>query len=91
MKQAIHHIDLLFHLVGDIEYVLGFGNTRFIKNKYLGVIGDITATQPKDYESSITIMGDKGTLKIGGFAFNKISYFKNIYNTELNLKKINNN
>lgn len=31
MNQAIHHIDLLFHLIGDIEYVLGFGNTRFIK------------------------------------------------------------
>ena len=105
MNQAIHHVDLLLYLIGDIEYVSGFGDTRFVKieseniavatlkfkNKCLGVIEATTATQPEDYEGSITIMGDKGTLKIGGFASNKISYFKNIYKTKVNIEKFNTN
>jgi len=105
MNQAIHHVDLLLYLIGDIEYVSGFADTRFVKieseniavatlkfkNKCLGVIEATTATQPEDYEGSITIMGNKGTLKIGGFASNKISYFKNVYKTKFNIEKFNDN
>jgi len=101
MNQAIHHIDLLIYLVGDVESVVGYGHTRFIKieseniaaatlrfkNNCLGTIEATTATSPKDFEGSITIMGNKGTIKIGGFASNKIVYFANDKNTKLNKKK----
>jgi len=103
MNQAIHHIDLLIYLAGDIESVIGYGDTRFInieceniavavlksKNGCLGTIEATTATSPKDYEGSITIMGSKGTLKIGGFASNKITYFANEFETKINLSHYN--
>lgn len=105
MNQAIHHVDLLIHLAGDIESVVGFGDTRFIKmqseniavaslkfkNGCLGTIEATTATSPKDYEGALTIMGSKGIIKIGGFASNKIIYFDNLSNTNLNLSKFSNN
>lgn len=101
MNQAIHHIDLLIHLIGDVESVVGYGDTRFVKleseniavanlrfkNGCLGSIEATTATAPTDYEGSITIMGSEGTIKIGGFASNKIVYFSNSKKTKLNKKK----
>ena len=108
MNQAIHHIDLLIHLAGDVESVVGFGNTKFVnieseniavaslrfKNGCLGSIEATTATSPKDFEGSITIMGNKGIIKIGGFASNEIIHFSNNAKTRLNKKiynsKINN-
>jgi predicted dehydrogenase len=100
MNQAIHHIDLLIHLTGDVESVIGFGETRFIKieseniavaaikfkNNVLGTIEATTAASPEDYEGSITILGSKGTLKIGGFASNTIAYLSNEASTKINLK-----
>ena len=100
MNQAIHHIDLLIYLIGEIKHVCGFYTTRFVnieseniavasimfKNKCLGTIEATTATQPEDYEGSITILGENGTLKIGGFASNTIDYFKNKKKTQINLK-----
>ena len=32
-------------------------------------------------------MGSKGTIKIGGFASNKLEYFSNTYDTKIDLKK----
>ena len=101
MNQAIHHIDLLIHLIGDVESVVGYGDTKFVKlqseniavanlrfkNGCLGSIEATTATAPTDYEGSITIMGSEGTIKIGGFASNKIVYFSNSKKTKLNKKK----
>ena len=101
MNQAIHHIDLLIHLAGDVESVTGYGQTRFVnmqseniavaalkfKNKAVGIIEATTATAPKDYEGTIVIMGNKGTIKIGGFASNKLEYFSNTYGTKIDLKK----
>ena len=94
MNQAIHHIDLLIYLCGDVKEVMGFGDTRFVnmesenisvasikfKNKALGVLEATTATAPSDFEGSLTILGSKGTLKISGFASNKLTYFKDFEN-----------
>lgn len=101
MNQAIHHIDLLIHLAGDIDNVVGYGDTRYIKiqseniavaalrfkNKSLGVLEATTATAPKDYEGSLTIMGSKGTIRIGGFASNNLEYFSNTLGTKVDLDK----
>ena len=104
MNQAIHHIDLLVHLVGDIKSVMGYGNKKFVKMESeniavavlkfksgcLGVVEATTASSPEDFEGSITIMGSKGTMKIGGFASNKLEFFKNKSNTKIDLNKYSN-
>ncbi len=101
MNQAIHHIDLLIHLAGEVESVVGYGDTRFVniqseniavaalrfKNKAVGILEATTATSPKDYEGSVTIMGSKGTIKIGGFASNNLEFVSNTIGTKVNLKK----
>lgn len=101
MNQAIHHIDLLIYLAGNIKSVAGYGSTRFIKiqseniavaslqftNGCVGTIEATTASAPRDYEGSITIMGSKGMIKIGGFASNKLELFSNFNNKKINLNK----
>ncbi len=42
----------------------------------LGVIEATTATRPKDLEGSISILGERGTVEIGGFAVNKMRTWK---------------
>jgi len=85
-NQAIHHLDMLLYLVGDIESVYAksinaFANieaedtaiaTIKFKNGALGTFEATTATRPKDIEGSISILGNKGIVEVGGFAANKI-------------------
>jgi UDP-N-acetyl-2-amino-2-deoxyglucuronate dehydrogenase len=85
-NQASHHIDMLEWFMGDVESVsamcatrlakietedVGVATLRF-KNGALGVIEATTATRPKDLEGSITILGEKGTVQVGGFAMDKL-------------------
>jgi predicted dehydrogenase len=49
----------------------GVALLRF-RNGALGVIEATTATRPKDLEGSISIIGEKGTVEIGGFAVNQM-------------------
>ena len=42
------------------------------KNGALGIIEATTATRPNDLEGSISILGDGGTVEIGGFAVNEM-------------------
>ena len=42
------------------------------KNGALGIIEATTATRPKDLEGSISILGEKGTVEIAGFAVNEM-------------------
>jgi UDP-N-acetyl-2-amino-2-deoxyglucuronate dehydrogenase len=85
-NQASHHIDLLEWMMGDVESVMVMINTSLVdiecedtgiallrfSNGALGVIEATTATRPKDIEGSLSIMGEKGVVEIGGFAVNKI-------------------
>ena len=43
-----------------------------LKNGALSTLEATTASRPKDHEASITIVGEKGIVKIGGIALNKI-------------------
>jgi predicted dehydrogenase len=85
-NQASHHVDLLNWMMGDFESVLartsnalarietedtGAALIRF-RNGALGIIEATTATRPKDLEGSISILGEGGTVEIGGFAVNAI-------------------
>ena len=42
------------------------------RNGALGIIEATTATRPKDLEGSLSIMGQAGTVEIGGFAVNRM-------------------
>ena len=88
-NQAIHHIDLLQWLVGEVESVFAKSNTAVadieaedtavallkFKNGALGIIEATTATQPNDLEGSVSILGERGTAEIGGFAVNEIKHW----------------
>lgn len=85
-NQASHHIDLMVWMMGDVESVMAMTETRLVNietedtglvllrfvNGALGVIEATTATRPKDLEGSISILGEKGTVVIGGFAVNEM-------------------
>ena len=85
-NQASHHVDLLQWMMGDVESVFAKSETRLVnieaedtgvvvlkfKSGALGIIEATTATRPKDLEGSISILGEKGTVEIGGFAVNEM-------------------
>ncbi|USD65120.1 Gfo/Idh/MocA family oxidoreductase [Vibrio sp. SCSIO 43136] len=85
-NQASHHIDLLEWMMGEVESVHAMStralvdieaedtaivNVRF-KNGALGIIEATTAVRPKDLEGSISVLGARGTVEIGGFAVNEM-------------------
>lgn len=90
MNQASHYIDLLDWLVGPIESVNSYTATleRNIEVEDTGVasikwrsgaLGTLSVTMltyPKNYEGSITILGEKGTVEIGGVAVNEIKHWE---------------
>ena len=45
-------------------------------NGALGIIEATTATRPKNIEGSISILGEKGTVVIGGIAVDKVETWK---------------
>ncbi|WP_291270412.1 Gfo/Idh/MocA family oxidoreductase [Geothrix sp.] len=85
-NQASHHIDLLQWLLGPVESVKSYISTRLVnieaedtgvavlkfKSGALGVIEATTATRPKDLEGSISILGEKGSVVVGGFSVNRM-------------------
>lgn len=90
MNQASHYIDLLDWLIGPLESVFAHTATldRNIQVEDTGVIsikwrsgalGSVNVTMltyPKNYEGSITILGEKGTVRIGGVAVNEIQHWQ---------------
>ena len=85
-NQASHHVDLLEWMMGDVETVYAMSRTALVDietedtavvslrfaNGALGVIEATTAARPKDLEGSISILGEGGTVEIGGFAVNEL-------------------
>ncbi|OCA88916.1 Gfo/Idh/MocA family protein [Pseudobacillus wudalianchiensis] len=80
MNQAIHNLDLLLWFMGQAEQVFSMEATRLrnieaedvstgvirFKSGALGTVQAATTVYPRNYEESITIFGEKGTIKIGG-------------------------
>lgn len=85
-NQASHHIDLLEWMMGDVESVFAKSTTALVDieaedtavvvlkftSGALGVIEATTAVRPKDLEGSISVLGETGTVEIGGFAVNQM-------------------
>jgi UDP-N-acetyl-2-amino-2-deoxyglucuronate dehydrogenase len=90
MNQASHYVDLMQWLVGPVESVVaktatlarrietedtGMAVLRF-RSGALGVIEVTVLTYPRNFEGSITILGEKGTVKIGGTAVNRVEQWQ---------------
>ncbi len=87
--QASHFLDLLIWWFGDViqsktiretlHHKIEFEDCGVSSLKFKsGVIGSLfwtTAVYNKNYEGSITIIGEKGTIKIGGKYLNKIEFW----------------
>ena len=85
-NQAAHHIDMLLWLLGDASSVMAMKSRQLVNieaedtamallrfsNGAQGVIEATTATRPKDLEGSISILGEKGSVEIGGFFMNEL-------------------
>lgn len=90
MNQASHYVDLLDWLIGPVESVQAFTGTlaRDIQVEDTGVmsikwrsgaLGSLNATvltYPKNLEGSVTIIGEKGTVRIGGVAVNEVQHWE---------------
>lgn len=89
MNQASHYIDLLDWLVGPVESVMAYTATlaRDIevedsgvavirwRSGAMGTLNVTMLTYPKNLEGSITILGEKGTARVGGVAVNEIQHW----------------
>jgi len=86
MNQAVHHIDMLTWFMGHVDSVRSLAATRLVNiecedtgvavirfnSGALGVLEATTATRPRDLEGSISILGERGTVVIGGFSMNEL-------------------
>ncbi len=90
MNQASHYVDLLDWLVGPVESVhaftatlerniqvedTGVANIRW-RSGALGSINVTMLTYNKNLEGSLTILGEKGTVRLGGVAVNEIQHWE---------------
>lgn len=90
MNQASHYIDLMHWLLGPVDSVQammgtlarkieaedsGVLNLRW-RNGALGSVNVTMLTYPKNYEGSLTILGEKGTVRVGGVAVNEIQHWE---------------
>jgi predicted dehydrogenase len=88
-NQASHHIDLLEWFMGPVRVVHARATTALVRieaedtavatlefmNGALGVIEATNATRPKDLEGSLSVLGEHGSMVIGGFAVNKMLHW----------------
>jgi UDP-N-acetyl-2-amino-2-deoxyglucuronate dehydrogenase len=89
MNQASHYVDLLDWIVGPVESVMAYTATlaRNIEVEDTGVaalkwrsgaMGTVNVTMltyPKNLEGSITVLGERGSVRIGGLAANEIQHW----------------
>ena len=89
LNQASHYIDAVQWLGGSVKSVIGITKTfnhkiemedsgiaiLEFKNNIISNIEVTMSNYRKNWEGSITIMGEKGSAKVGGVAVNKIEYW----------------
>jgi UDP-N-acetyl-2-amino-2-deoxyglucuronate dehydrogenase len=85
-NQASHHVDMLEWMMGEVESVFAKMTTALanvetedtaivtlkFKSGALGIIEATTATRPANLEGSISILGENGTVVVGGVAVNEM-------------------
>jgi UDP-N-acetyl-2-amino-2-deoxyglucuronate dehydrogenase len=90
MNQASHYVDLMQWLVGPVESVVaktatlarrietedtGAAVMKF-RSGALGVLEVTMLTYPRNMEGSITLLGERGTVKVGGTAVNRVEHWQ---------------
>ena len=89
MNQASHYVDLIQWLVGPVESVIAKTATlaRRIESEdtgaavlkfrsgAIGIIEVTMLTYPRNLEGSFTLLGEKGSVRIGGTAVNRIEHW----------------
>lgn len=89
MNQASHYVDLVDWLIGPVESLQAYTGTlaRNIEVEDTGVVsikwrsgalGSMNVTMltyPRNFEGSVTIIGEKGTVRVGGLAVNEIQHW----------------
>lgn len=89
-NQASHYVDLLQWLVGPVDSMHAMSATQDRKieaedsivlnmrwrSGCLGSMNVTVLTYPKNFEGSITLIGEKGTVRIGGVAVNEIQHWE---------------
>jgi UDP-N-acetyl-2-amino-2-deoxyglucuronate dehydrogenase len=90
MNQASHYVDLVDWLIGPVEsvqaYVATLGRNIQVEDTASvgvrwrsGALGSINVTMltyPRNFEGSITIVGELGTARVGGVAVNEIQHWE---------------
>tara|TARA_A100001015_G_scaffold24509_1_gene27608 strand:+ start:2751 stop:3806 length:1056 start_codon:yes stop_codon:yes gene_type:complete len=89
MNQASHYVDLLDWLIGPVDKIQAMmSTTRNIevedtavlnitwRDGTLGSMSVTMLTYQKNLEASITIIGEKGTARLGGLAVNEIQHWQ---------------
>ena len=85
-NQASHHIDVLEWMMGEVESVYAIARTALVDidvedtavavmkftSGAIGLVEATTATRPIDLEGSLSLLGENGTIVVGGFALNKL-------------------
>ena len=89
-NQAIHHIDALQWVMGPIAEICAHGTARIndievddttvailkFANGASGAIEATTAARPEDIEASLSVIGEGGSVVIGGWALNDVDFWK---------------
>ncbi len=89
INQASHYVDLLIWLFGEVKTIFAQNSTlgrsievedtSLLQFEYVnGTLGNMAITMltyKENYEASITIIGQNGTVRIGGKALDKIDYW----------------
>lgn len=90
MNQASHYVDLIDWLIGPVESLHAYTatlernieaeDTAVLNIRWrTGTLGSMNVTMltyPKNLEGSITILGEKGTVRVGGVAVNEIQHWE---------------
>jgi len=89
-QQAIHHVDALCWLLGPVESVSSISANRVnrleaedtlvaalrFESGAVGTIEATTAARPEDFEASLSVVGERGMVLVGGIALNKIQTWR---------------
>jgi UDP-N-acetyl-2-amino-2-deoxyglucuronate dehydrogenase len=90
MNQASHYVDLLQWLVGPVESLMAYVGTLGRKiqaedtavailrwrNGAMGTLNVTVLAYPRNLEASITVLGERGTVKIGGVAASEVAHWQ---------------
>ncbi len=90
MNQSIHHIDALQWFMGPVASVQAYTATLAhameaedvgvavlrLANGALATVEGSTLTWPQNLEGSVAIFGERGSVKVGGTALNRITVWK---------------